>query len=131
MLHYLDFAIDGLRAEPHFIGANIMKRAIHLMDNYLHPMAKRAFGTSSKPETDQNTLKLAKWILEEKPKTISQRDLCRGEGPFKSNTEAEIVNAAILQLSDYGWLKPNFTRKGQNAGKQKASFKVNPTIYTS
>lgn len=131
VLHYLDFAMDGLRAEPHFIGADIMKRAILLMDSYLHPIAKRAFGTSSKPETDQNTLKLAKWILEEKPKTISQRDLCRGEGPFKSNTQAEIVNTAILQLSDYGWLKPNYSRQGKTLGKQKASFKVNPTIYIS
>jgi len=128
ILTYLEWASGHDALEPYEITLDAVQKAIRLIDHYLTPMAEQAFGIAAKTDADQNTIKLANWIMETRPERIEVRKLTRGKGPFPANTIAEIVTTACMALVGKGWLKASFVRHGENKGRKKTAFLVNPCL---
>jgi 5S rRNA maturation endonuclease (ribonuclease M5) len=128
VLAYLEWAASSDAVEPHEISYLPISRAIKLIDDYLTPMAERAFGTIAKTDADQDTLKLANWIMETRPERISVRELSRGQGPFPSGTSKDVINAACLSLVGHNWLRPDYIRSGESAGRTQTAYSVNPSL---
>ena len=126
-LTYLEWASNHDAPEPYEVMPENVERAITLIDSYLTPMAERAFGSASKTDADQNTIMLANWIVDNQPERLVVRDIQRS-GPFPSNIKSDDIKKACMALTGLNWLKPDFVRQGENAGRQQVAFLVNPTL---
>jgi hypothetical protein len=111
--------------------ANVTKNAVAgaamLLEDYFLPMAKRAFGDAALPESDKKTMALAKWIYKTKPLVINASQLRRNR--IAGLTTAEAATSALIELMELGWIQPKPSRDGQNSGRQKSDYAVNPSIW--
>lgn len=126
MLEYLTWAVSSDDAEPSEVSAGTIEQAMHFIDACAGPMAERAHGITNRSDVDANTLKLARYIQDQRPSELSVRGLQR-TGPMR-NLKAKEIKEACFNLAGVGWLHPAFTRQGDTPGKSQGRFLVNPAL---
>ena len=99
-----------------------------MIDDYLKPMAVRAFGDAAIPDRDRKAATLAKWIIKTRPKRINVRELQRGAGMPNLGTR-EDIQSAIEALIEADWLRSEGSRRGNTKGRQKSDYAINPYVF--
>jgi hypothetical protein len=125
ILTYLEWGLTPENAvEPVSISKIHVSKAIALMDGYFLPMARRCFLDSSLPQNLRDAKCLAKWILQEQPREFNASRLTRMKGsPLR---DSKRLDDALRVLVEAGWIRSVGTRQGDNYGRMKKDFKVNP-----
>lgn len=113
---------------PSRIGRAAVLAAITLMEEYFKPMAERVFGDAALPEGDRLAAVLARWILKERPDVVNARDI-RRKARLPGLKEPEKVKLALSVLVEADWLKPAPQRAGDNAGRQRDDYAINPKLW--
>jgi putative DNA primase/helicase len=117
--------------EPREVSATSLIGAAEWVDHYAKPMAERVYGDAALPQVERNAAVLARYIVRESFRTINLRDLKRA--PHKSRLpglrSSETLNETVAFLVDAGWLLPDPSRDGDNPGRQKRDFLVNPAVH--
>jgi len=118
------------RDEPHEVSATSLIAAAEWVDDYAKPMAERVYGDAALPQVERNAAVLARYIVKQGFRTINLRDLKRS--PHKSRLpglrNGEALNETAAYLVDAGWLLPAPSRDGDNPGRQKRDYLVNPAV---
>lgn len=127
VLEFLWWAGGSEIHPPGQVSTNAVTGACSLIENYFLPMARRTFGDAVLPESEKNLMALARWIYKNLPTLVNGGELRRKR--VAGLTTAEAVTEALLELVDLGWLQPKPSREGQNAGRQKSDYLVNPRIW--
>lgn len=128
----LAITFEGLwnSAEGKLLG-HVSKAAIEaatvMIDDYLKPMAARAFGNSVLTNKECNAAILAKRILKMGLDRINTREISRGSGT-PTLRKADDIRAAIDLLEETDWLRSDSCRSGGNNGRGSGDYKVNPYI---
>jgi len=110
------------RQENFAVSYAAVEAATVMVEEYLKPMAKRAYGDAALPEEEKNAATLVKWTIKNKVEQVNVRDLYRTiklpglDKPVK-------VKAAIEILLETDWLRPISFNE---AGRPKQSYIVNP-----
>ena len=117
-------------AEPDSVSEDAVIASVGLVEEYLKPMAERAYGDDALPQDERNAATLAKWFLRERPETINLRDLRRNIRLPGMQT-AEAVKAAVKNLKDGCWVFEAGKRAGKTHGRQRADYRVNPLVRTA
>lgn len=129
MLEHLWWAgSDTIAMPPSRISRKSVLGAVALLEDYFKPMAQRVFGDAALPEGDRLGAVLARWILAERPKTVTPTDI-RRKARLPGLKDAEKVRVAVATLVEAEWLRPSFQRAGGSPGRQKEEFTVNPKVY--
>lgn len=113
---------------PSRISKAAVLAAVALVEEYFKPMAERVFGDAALPEGDRLAAVLARWILKERPGVVNARDL-RRKARLPGLKEPEKVKLALKVLTEAEWLKPAPQRAGENAGRQREDYTVNPKLW--
>ena len=119
-------SVDG-KPLDHVCKAAI-EAATVMIDDYLKPMAVRAFGDAAISISDRKAATLAKWIIKTRPKRINTRELQRGAGMPSLGTR-EDIQGAIEALIEADWLKSEESRRGNTKGRQKSDYAINPYVF--
>ena len=113
---------------PSRISKAAVLAAAALVDDYFKPMAERVFGDAALPEADRLAATVARWILRERPTVVNARAL-RRTARLPGLREAEKVKVALNALVEADWLRPIFNRSGDNAGRPREDYQVNPRLF--
>jgi putative DNA primase/helicase len=114
--------------EPRTIRKETVEAVADFLESYAMPMAARVFGDAALPPVERNAATIARWLLKHGPKTLNARELRRTAG-LPGLREANVVRDAIDALVEASWLRPAPSRNGDNPGRQRSDFIVNPAIY--
>lgn len=129
VLHHLWWAADPApHLPPSRINRKAVVAAVMLMEEYFKPMAERVFGDAALPEGDRLAAVLARWILKERPEVVNGRDI-RRKARLPGLKEPEKVKLALAVLTEADWLKPAFQRAGENVGRLREDYAVNPKLW--
>lgn len=114
---------------PTSITAEDVEGAIALLSAYFLPMARRVFGASALPEDERDARTLAGWLLRQRtiPATLNARALFRQQGRPPIGSPARLA-AALDVLAEAGWVRPAPAREGDQPGRPRADFAVNPAL---
>ncbi len=110
---------------------HVCKQAVEastvMIDDYLLPMAMRAFGDAALTDKERNAAVLAKWILKNRPERINTRELSRGVGT-PNLRKTNDIRSAIEVLLEAGWLRANSGRAGGTKGRRRGDYEINPCV---
>lgn len=126
VIEYLRWA-GGHGQEPESVSHGSLLAAIRLFDDYLTPMARRTYGEASVSDTERHAATIARWIERNRPSTVNVRDLQRMPG-LPGLDKAETIRTALDHLTDAGWARPAFTRRGDTIGRKARTFEINTAI---
>jgi hypothetical protein len=101
---------------------------VAFLAEYATPMTRRCFGDAARPQVERDAAGLAKWILTQRPlpEVVNARDM-RHAGAIPTR-EAARHDAALSELADAGWLRPQPSRKGGAKDRQAKNWLVNPKL---
>ena len=120
---------------PMSISKDVLANVLLLLDEYLIPMAERAFGDAALPEAERNSVAVAKAILAGR---LGEKDEA---GRLKVNVRATTrkrlpglresakVRAAFQVLVEADWLRVARTREGARPGREREDCEVNPAVF--
>jgi hypothetical protein len=113
---------------PAGISLKALQAAQGFMLDYALPMARRTFGDAAMPQTDRDAVALAKWLLNQKPmpETLNARAL--RHACVLSQKIAARYDAALLKLTDAGWVRAAPGRQGGSKGRAAKDYAVNPAL---
>lgn len=114
--------------EPTEISLEAIKTAIELYDTYLTPMCERVYNMYYSPTQNIEARALARWIIENKPQSFILREIYNN-GTIANLRRKEQAQKAADKLVALGWLHYNSTRGGNNAGRRRTTYYVNPEVY--
>lgn len=109
------------------VGKQAVEAATVMIDEYLKPMAKRAFGDNALSDHGLNASILAKWLLKYKPVTINTRRLQR-EARLPGLRDASAIHDAIALLVGADWLRPDNKRQGDTPGRSSNDYIINGSL---
>lgn len=110
------------------IGRQAVEAAAVMIDEYLKPMAKRAFGDAGLTDQQRNAATLAKWILKNRLEQINTREISR-VAVSPNLRKANKVQGAVVTLMASKWLRANPKRKGPGSGRHSNDFQVSPLLW--
>ena len=102
-----------------------VEAATVMIEQYLKPMAERAYGDAALAKEDKNAAVLAKWIVKNKPQSINTRELYR-KIKLPGMDKSEKVKGAIDVLVEAGWLLSSGIHGN---GRPKQNYEVNPGVF--
>jgi hypothetical protein len=80
-------------------------------------MTRRCFGDAARPQVERDAAGLAKWLLTQKPlPVVVNARVMRHAGAIPTR-EAARHDAALAELADAGWLRPQPSRAGGAKGR--------------
>jgi hypothetical protein len=124
---HLSWCTDGRGEPPGEVTEADILRAVTFLSDYAVPMARRAFGEAALPQAEQDSRRLARWLLRQKPRpgTLNARELRRmADGP--GIPDATRMDAALHELAELGWVAPpNRTGTG---GRPRSDWRVHPDL---
>lgn len=127
-LEYLWWAADPMAGpEPRAVSERAMGYALMLIDEWLIHHAARVFAETSRPAEDSQAATLAKWIVKAKPETINAYAV-RIKEKLPGIRDSKGMKVACEGLVSAGWLRFAGGRDGENQGRQRLDFQVNPWI---
>lgn len=112
------------RQESFAVSYAAVEAATVMIEQYLKPMAERAYGDASLPQIERNAATLAKWIDKNKPERINVREVQRSAG-LPGLQKAEDAKKAIEELVEGDWLRHDPRRAGRKSGRQSNDYLVN------
>jgi hypothetical protein len=115
----------GSDPPPLTISFATFQTAVHLMETYFLPMARRVFGASAATQSDRSTAALAKWIIQTCPPDVHVRTLQR-QG-IRDLQSADQIKLAADWLVDAGWLRDPPVGGGK-MGRPRVAYAVNPRL---
>lgn len=104
-----------------------VEAATVMIDDYLKPMASRAFGDAALTDKERNAAILATWILKNRPNEINSREISRGAATPKLR-KAEDILSAFETLERAMWIRAKQQQAGKIAGRHKMDYKINPSL---
>jgi hypothetical protein len=128
ILELLWWAGDPNAPEPAEIGEAATLAARALLDGYLIPMAVRTFGEAALPLPERDAAALARWIVRQHPvpEVVNAREL-RIKAALPTR-QPERYDLALAELVEPRRLRPAPGRAGDNAGRRRKDFEVNPAV---
>jgi hypothetical protein len=116
------------RQENFAVGYAAIEAATVMIEDYLKPMAERAYGDAALSKVERNAATLAKWILKNNMGRVNTREIQRKAG-LPSLQKAEGIKEAIVPLIEADWLRHNPKRGGETKGKKSNDFQVNSALF--
>jgi hypothetical protein len=110
--------------EPQEVSEPATLNALHFLEGYAAPMARRCFGDVALPQAERDAVALAKWIRRHQPETVNARDLRRGRAIPAS--EPERYEAALAELEQAGWVRQAPSPGGP--GRPRKDWSINPAV---
>jgi len=105
-----------------------VEAATVMIEQYLKPMAERAYGDAALSKAERNAATLAKWIVKNKPERINVRELQRSVG-LPGLKKAADIKGAIEVFVEAGWLHADPKREGAGAGREKGDWLTHPNLH--
>ncbi|MFC1672654.1 DUF3987 domain-containing protein [Pseudomonadota bacterium] len=112
------------RQESFSVSYAAIEAATVMIEQYLKPMAERAYGDAALSKAERDAAALAKWIVKNEPKLINVREIQRMSG-IPSLKKVDEVKGAVAVLLDGDWLRADPRRNGTTAGKRSGDYRVN------
>ncbi|HKX78233.1 MAG TPA: YfjI family protein [Novosphingobium sp.] len=117
--------------EPREVSADSLIAAAQWVDDYAKPMAERVYGDAALPAVERNASVLARYIRRTGLTTINKREL--KQSPHKSKLaglrDQRLMDEAVEYLVTAGWLIAKPSRDGDNTGRPRGDYAVNPGIH--
>lgn len=126
VLGYLDSATEGT-PDPREITAAEFGRAVHLVEDYLLPMARRAYADAATPKAERGAKRLVSIIREQGWKSFTSRDVLRLDRAGLGT--AADLNPALAALEDGDCIRPMAAQTGARGGRPSRHFTVNPALH--
>ena len=116
--------------EPREVSIDALTAAAAWVDDYAKPMAERVYGDAALPVAERHAAVLARYIRRARLTSINKRELRRSphKTPLSALREGDALDAAIEHLVDAGWLIAKETREGDNPGRKRSDYAVNPAV---
>lgn len=126
ILTFLEWAVsDG--PETDAISADVFATAFRLIEDYLLPMAQRAYAPAACSAKERGGRKLVALLQDRSAKTISTREIQRsGRSGLQSKEEVDRAVSALEDADILHALEAQLSRRG---GRPARDFEVNPAIY--
>lgn len=128
--HLTWLCASGERPPPDRITLDDLVRVLGFLTDYAVPMARRAFGEAALPEAERDARRLARWYLRQpvpRADVLNARGLRRmADGPG-IETAAQI-EAAMMELTELGWVRFAPGREGTTSGRRRSDWSVNPAV---
>lgn len=128
--HLTWLCASGERPPPDRITLDDLVRVLGFLTDYAVPMARRAFGEAALPEAERDARRLARWYLRQpvpRPDVLNARDLRRmADGPGIET--AARIEAAMMELTELGWVRFAPGREGTTSGRRRSDWSVNPAV---
>jgi hypothetical protein len=128
VLAYLDYASEG-GEEPFEISENHFDRAGDLVENYLLPMAQRAYANASVPKDERSALRLIALIRERKWDHFSSRQVMRLDRAGLARKQE--LDPALSVLDQADCIRAMPVKSGSQGGRKERQFVVNPAVFSS
>jgi hypothetical protein len=114
---------------PHTVTLSAMNAAMHLIDRWAGPMAKRAFGAAAASPAEADAAALATWIRRRGLNTFNTRAARRSaDGPGGRLVAPTAMSAACELLEEAGLIRRSGGRAGDTPGRARNDYSVNPII---
>lgn len=127
VLGLLDWAAGDVAEEPHEITVQHFSRATHLVEDYLLPMARRAYADAAAPKPERAARRLLAIIRDQGWTRFTSRDVMRLDRSGLS-TKAEL-DPALVVLIDGDCIRPIDPPENPQGGRPQRLFVVNPTLH--
>ncbi|MGQ5702865.1 DUF3987 domain-containing protein, partial [Sandaracinobacteroides sp. A072] len=126
VLAYLNWAADEAE-EPHAITAQHFRRAAHLVEAYLVPMARRAYADATTTKAERAARRLVGIIRQEGWQRFASRDVLRlDRAGLGSKAE---LDPALAMLEDGECIRPVDPPSNPQGGRPQRLFLVNPALH--
>ena len=126
VLGFLDWAADGAE-QPHEITVRHFGRAVHLVEAYLLPMARRAYADAATSKPERAARRLVAIIREQGWQRFTSRDVLRlDRAGLGSKAE---LDPALTLLADGDCIRPIDPPANPKGGRPQRLFLVNPALH--
>lgn len=125
VLAFLDWAAEA-DEQPTSIGERHFRRAAHLVEAYLLPMAQRAYADAATPKPERAARRLVGIIREQGWQRFTSRDVLRLDRAALGS-KAELDPALVL-LTEGDCIRPFDQPTNPQGGRPQRIFMVNPAL---
>jgi hypothetical protein len=126
VLEYLDWAAAPNAPEPAAVGNVAILRAITLFQDYFAPMAARVFGGVDMTREEATARALLRHLRNERRTVVNVQEL---RGKVSGLRKTREVEAALAELAEAGWIRPEPGREGDTKGRRRNDWAVNPLLW--
>ena len=123
VLTLLDWSLDR-RDEPMHVTADAFARAVHFLQGYAVPMARRAYAEAAIPKTDQAARRIIAALRDKNLTTFTARDLQRMG--MKDLHNAAEVGKALATLEEADIVRPVAVEPNPMGGRPSKTYLTNP-----
>jgi len=126
VLAYLEWSAgDG--DEPRDIGQVHFARAAHLVEEYLLPMARRAYAEAAVPVAERSARRLIAAIRDKGWQRFTLRDVQRlNRSGLQSGKD---VSTALVALAEADLIRRHDVPPGDKGGRPSVIYEVNPVVH--
>jgi hypothetical protein len=125
VLAFLEWASEGAE-EPHEISVSHFGRAAHLVEDYILPMARRAYADAACPKAERAARRLVQVIREQGWQRFTSRDVLRLDRTGLGTKAA--LDPALEMLLDGDVVRAVQVPAGPQGGRPQRLYAVNPAI---
>lgn len=126
VLAFLDWAADGAD-EPREISHQHFGRAAHLVEEYLLPMARRAYAEAATPKVERAVRRLVAIIRENGWQRFTSREVLRLDRAGLGT--ASELDPALAALEAGECIRPVDAPANRQGGRPQRLYLVNPAIH--
>jgi hypothetical protein len=125
--HFVEHRKDA----PAEISLETFNRVRRFIDGYLKPHASRLYGTLSEHACKPAAMRVAEWILKERPVKFTARDIRRkGWSEFnREKDDAKLIAAVLNFLEAMNWIELREEVAGPRGGRPTTVAYVNPRVF--
>lgn len=120
--------IDGKARRPGAIGAEQVETAAALWRDYFRPHAQAVFDSAELSDYCKRVRRVARWLLDKRPETISRDDIRRRA--LSLSATAEETEGVMQRLQYLGYVRPDLTHRDR-PGRPTTHWQVNPALAES
>jgi len=118
-------SIDGKVARPGAIGAEQVEAAAALWHDYFWPHARAVFDGAELSDHTRRVRRVARWLLEKRPTTVSREDIRRRA--LSMSATAEDTEHVLQRLHYLGYVQPDLATRDK-PGRPANRWQVNPAL---
>jgi hypothetical protein len=117
---------------PKLVSLDALQSAIHLIDDWAIPMARRAFGIQAMEDVEADAYALTHWLLRNRCQRFNLRDVRRSSrGPSFRQSNTKHMTAVRERLEAAGLIKFVGMRADGKPGRARQDYQVNPALLGS
>ncbi len=118
-------SIDGRAVRPGSIGKEQVEAAAALWRDYFWPHAKAVFDSAELSEHSRRVRRVARWLLDKRPATVSREDIRRRALSMSAN--ADETENVLQRLHYLGYVQPDIACRDR-PGRPTTHWQVNPAL---